>query len=66
MGGRAVLGRGFGGTTADPVARRDTPEINNTMQRGLGALRGGRDGSSAGPLGLVQKVMKKVCSHMAH
>ncbi|KAI4766422.1 hypothetical protein E4T52_00883 [Aureobasidium sp. EXF-3400] len=59
MGGRAVLGRGFGGATEDPVVRRDTSEINNTMQRGLGALRGGRGGSSAGPLGLVQKVMKK-------
>lgn len=66
MGGRAVLGRGFGGATEDPVARRDTPEINNTIQRGLGALRGGRGGSSAGPLGLVQKVMKKVSFNMAH
>jgi len=35
------------------------------MQRGLGGLAGGRGGSSAGPLGLVQKVMKKVCCNMA-
>jgi hypothetical protein len=60
QGGRAVLGRGFGGTTEHTVARRDTPEIDNGIQRSLGALRGGRGGSSAGPLGLVQKVMKKV------
>ena len=62
LGGRAVLRRGFGETTENAGARRDKPEINNTMQRGLGALRGGRGGSSAGPLGLMQKVMKKVNS----
>ena len=59
LGGRAALGRGFGGVTEREGARGDT---RSGMQRGLGGLGGGRGGSSAGPLGLVQNVMKKVKS----
>jgi len=57
VGGRAALGRGFGGAIEREGARGD---FGRGMQRGLGGLAGGRGGSSAGPLGLVQKVMKKV------
>ena len=57
MGGRSALGRGFGGAT---VREGGIGGSENRMQRGLGGLAGGRGGSSAGPLGLVQKVMKKV------
>jgi hypothetical protein len=57
MGGRPTLGRGVGGATVRGEAQSDTV---SGRQQGLGGLRGDRAGSSAGPLGLVQKVMKKV------
>ncbi|KEQ76381.1 hypothetical protein M436DRAFT_15008, partial [Aureobasidium namibiae CBS 147.97] len=56
IGGRAAFGRGFGGASEREGARGD---IGRGVQRGLGGLAGGRGGSSAGPLGLLQKVMKK-------
>jgi hypothetical protein len=62
QGGRMVLGRDFGGTTVRERAQRDA---ESGIQRGLGGMRGGRGESIAGPLGLVQKVMKKVCFTMA-
>jgi hypothetical protein len=55
--GRMALGQGVGGTTARGGAHRDT---KSGIQRDLGGMRGSRGTSSAGPLGLVQKVMKKV------
>jgi hypothetical protein len=57
MGGRAIPGRGVGGATVRGEAQSDTV---SGRQRGLEGLRGDRGGGSAGPLGLVQKVMKKV------
>ncbi|KAG9693468.1 hypothetical protein KCU95_g6331, partial [Aureobasidium melanogenum] len=59
MSSRGPLGRGLGGLFE--VAQPHTRPSNSSrgMQQSSGALRGGRSGSSAGPLGLVQKVMKK-------
>ncbi|CAD0094261.1 unnamed protein product [Aureobasidium vineae] len=59
LGGRGALGRDFGGSTETAQARDEPSEAIRGMQRGLGAVRGGRGGSSAGPLGMMQKVMKK-------
>ncbi|KAI4717444.1 hypothetical protein E4T48_06339 [Aureobasidium sp. EXF-10727] len=59
MSGRGVLGREFGGSTQTVQARNEPPASNGGIQRGLGAIRGGRGGSSPGPLGMVQKFMKK-------
>jgi hypothetical protein len=61
--GRRALGRGIGGTALREGAQRGT---DSGIQLGVGGMRGGRGGSSAGPLGLVQKVMKKVCFTMAY
>ncbi|KAH0351854.1 hypothetical protein KCU81_g2108, partial [Aureobasidium melanogenum] len=59
MSSRGPLGRGLGGLFE--VAQPHTRPSNSSrrMQQSSGALRGGRSGSSAGPLGIVQKVMKK-------
>jgi hypothetical protein len=57
VGGRAILGREVGRATVRGDAQSDTM---SGRQRGLEGLRGDRGGGSAGPLGLVQKVMKKV------
>jgi hypothetical protein len=62
QGGRMALGRGVGGTTVRGGIQRGT---ESGIQRGVGGLRGDRGESSAGPLGFVQKVMKKVCFTMA-
>jgi hypothetical protein len=63
MGDRAVLSRGFGGAAMRGGAQTNT---ESRMQHGLGGLRGSQGPSSAGPLGLVQKVMKKVSAVLAH
>lgn len=59
LGGRAAFGRGFGRGEASGGAE-------SGMQRGLGGMSGARGGNHAGPLGLVQKAMKKVCCRMAY
>ncbi|KAI4854256.1 hypothetical protein E4T44_00295 [Aureobasidium sp. EXF-8845] len=56
IGNRAVLGRGLGGAAVRGGTQRDT---DSEMRHGLGGLCSGRGGSSVGPLGLVQQVMKK-------
>jgi hypothetical protein len=63
MDDRAVSRRGFGGPAVHGGAQTDT---ESRVQRGLGGLRGGRGSSNAGPLGLVQKIMKKVSVVLAH
>jgi hypothetical protein len=63
QGGRMALGRGVGRTTMRGEGQGHTESV---MQRGLGGIRGGRGGTSVGPLGLVQKVMKKVCFIMVY
>lgn len=60
MSSRGPLGRGLEGLFEVAQPRNNFPNANRGMQQGLGASRGGRGGSSAGPLGIVQKVMKKV------
>jgi hypothetical protein len=62
-GDRAVLERGFDGAAVRGGAQTDA---ESSMQRELGGLRGGQGLSCAGPLGLVQKVMKKVSVVLAH
>ncbi|KAI4724330.1 hypothetical protein E4T49_07938 [Aureobasidium sp. EXF-10728] len=59
MSSRGVLGRDFGGSIHSAQARSEPSRSDGGMQRGLGAIRGERGGSSPGPLGMVQKVMKK-------
>lgn len=63
MSDRAALRRGFGGAALPGGAQTDT---ESRIQRGLGGLRGSQGPSSARPLGLVQKVMKKVSVVLAH
>lgn len=60
MSRQAPLGRGLGGLFEISHVQNAPPNTDRGMQRGLGAPRGGRGGSNAGPLGIVQKVMKKV------
>ncbi|KAH0037859.1 hypothetical protein KCU78_g1597, partial [Aureobasidium melanogenum] len=59
MSSRGSLGRGLGGLF--DVARPQNSPSNTYrgIQHNPGASRGGRGGSNAGPLGMVQKVMKK-------
>lgn len=58
--GRSPLGRGLGGLFETPHVQSSSSNAQRGMQQDFRPSRGVPDGSSAGPLGLVQKVMKKV------
>lgn len=58
--GRVPLGRGAGGWFESTHVQAGSSNADKGMHQGLGASRGARGGSGAGPLGIVQKVMKKV------
>ncbi|KAK6001229.1 hypothetical protein QM012_002560 [Aureobasidium pullulans] len=59
LGSQGPLGRGLTGRFDSAQAQASSSNANRGVQRGLQASRGSRGGSSAGPLGIVQKVMKK-------
>ncbi|KAG9856181.1 hypothetical protein KCU98_g1618, partial [Aureobasidium melanogenum] len=56
---RGPLGRGLGGLFEVAQSQNSPSNTDRDIQQSLGASRGGRGGSSAGPLRIVQKVMKK-------
>lgn len=58
--GRGPLGRGLGGLFESTNGQSRSLNAHRDMQQNPGPARGVRGGSSAGPLGIVQKVMKKV------
>lgn len=66
MSSRGPLGRGLGGLFEIASSQNSPPNTDRGMRQSLVASRGGRGGSAAGPLGIVQKVMKKVRRTPAH
>lgn len=66
MGSQGPLGRGLGGLFEISQDRNASLNTGRGMQRGPGASRGGRGSSNAGPLGVVQNIMKKVSLNSAH
>ncbi|KAG9962249.1 hypothetical protein KCU61_g4947, partial [Aureobasidium melanogenum] len=56
---RGPLGRALSGLFEVAQAQNSPSNTDSGIQQSLGSSRGGRGGSSAGPLGIVQKVMKK-------
>ncbi|KAG9527764.1 hypothetical protein KCU93_g4893, partial [Aureobasidium melanogenum] len=59
MASQGPLGRGLGGLFEVAQPQHSPSNTDRSMQQRSGVSRGGRGGSSAGPLGIVQKVMKK-------